>query len=157
MSLLSTKINNNIQNSGFSNVYKTKYSKRSFIKILNDWDKYRNKMEKYIVENEFVRPEDTCTRKITFCKIIKDNISCVFQNNELELLDNDQPCKVVYEIYTEYINKGIPHSQECGLRFEIVLHPIHTDETPYVLHVEEYEFNCAKLMYKTMKKMIECE
>lgn len=156
MSLLSTKFSEHLRNPTYEDIEVDDFQYNHNMKVLDNWDKYRTKMEDFIQNSEFVwmnysLPDKTLT-KYTFCKIEKNNISCCFESNELNVDKWGQ--RLMYQIDLEYSRKGCD-DRICRM---ILNSYIYTDTNEsYLNHSEEYNFDCAKKMYKTLKKMIESE
>lgn len=128
------------------------YQEKNTMAVVDNWDKYRTKMENYITNNEFTLITDK-NHRYTFGKIDSDNISSYYTSNEL--FTNVVGNYTVKELYLEYTMKG-SIERRCGLEFNIVMYSP-DDKFIRVLHQESYNFDCAKNMYKTMKKIIESE
>ena len=161
MSLVSTQFIDRLKNDKLTEIPYVDfedYQEENTMEVLDNWDKYRLKMEKFIQNTDFVwknygLPDKTLTT-FSFCKIKKDNCSCVFESNEL----NIDKCgsSVKYNVYLEYYYKGLFDYRLCGMSLFAIINHIDENE-PYEAHKETYYFDCAKNMYKTLKKIIETE
>jgi hypothetical protein len=126
--------------------------------INNKWNKYKGKMKKYILSNDFVDFEcssgnyDYKENKISYCLVDKNNTSFTFHSNGL--LNDGESDQIVYELVLEYHFQGIPSDRYCSFEFNILDYSIvdnSINKCPTIIHKEYTQFNCAKEMYKTFK------
>jgi len=161
MSLLSTQFIDRLKNYRIKEIPYVDFEdfqEENTMKVLDNWNKYRLKMENFIQNTDFVwfnygLPDKTLTT-YSFCKIQKDNCSCGFESNELNI--DKWGSSIKYYVYLEYNFKGSSDIRICGMSFYAIINHI-DDIEPYEVHKETYYFDCAKNMYKTLKKMIETE
>lgn len=156
MSLLSTQFIDRLKNDKLKEIPYVDFEdfqEENTMEVLNNWDKYRLKMENFIQNTDFVwvnygLPAKTLTT-FSFCKINKNNCSCVFESNELNI--DKFGSSIKYNVYLEY-----HYYRVCGMSLFAIINHI-DDNEPYEVHKETYYFDCAKNMYKTLKKKIETE
>lgn len=128
--------------------------------VNNKWNKYKGKMKKYILSNDFVYfdfSSGECEeKKISYCLVNKNNTSFTFHSNGL--LNDGYSDKIMYRITLEYHFQGIPSKRYCSVEFHILDYSTvenDANKVPAVIHEEYAQFKCAKDMYNTFKEWAE--